>query len=447
MAQIAFITLFLGLTLGSQPIELTVTGPVAAVELRLDGAPAGLIAGPPWSGRIDFGHSLMPHELVARALDAQGNEIGRVQQWVNLPRPPAEVDIFLENGSAGRPVAARITWQSLTGESPSAVEVTFDDKPLAMDERGRVQLPAGDPEASHVLSAVLRFSDALIARRDVVFGGRWGEEVSTELTAVPVRLRRGKELPPPEQMGGWFRAGGRPVAVAALEEGPAELLVVRDAAAQNPLDTLLGGGSRARPSLGMRPSIDQSSQELRRHSMTLDKEDVVRFVVPAARTVPGSSLPADLFGQSRELNTGEGGLLWLLARFSPPLLELQQQRLADAAAVAGLQTLYRNRRRAVLVVLSERPAEASRAAPSIVRRYLDAIRVPLYVWALGDPRAAAAIGWGKAERVDSVGRIKSAFNRLKDDLASQRIVLVDGRHLPQSIELSPEAAAFVELVR
>ena len=44
-------------------------------------------------------------------------------------------------------------------------------------------------------------------------------------------------------------------------------------------------------------------------------------------------------------------------------------------------------------------------------------------------------------------RIKSAFNRLKADLTSQRIMLVDGRHLPQSTELFPEAAAFVELVR
>jgi len=433
MAQIAFLTLFLGLTFGSQPIELTVTGPVATVEMRLDGAPAGLIVGPPWSGRIDFGPSLMPHELVARALDTQGNEIGRVQQWVNLPRPPAEVDIFLENGPAGRPVAARLTWQSLTGESPSAIEVTFDDKPLAVDASGRVQLPAWDPEASHVLSAVLRFSGALIARRDVVFGGRWGEEVATELTAVPVRLRRDKELPPPEQMGGWFRAGGRPVAVAALEKGPAELLVVRDADAQKPLITLFTGGSPAR-------------QEFRRYDMILGKEDAVRFVVPTARTVPGSSLPADLFGQSPDFKASEGGLLWFLASFSPPVAEPRQQRLADAVAVAGLQALHRNRRRAVLVVLSEQPAEVSRAAPSTVRRYLEAIHVPLFVWTLGDPRAPAATSWGKAEKVDSFGRIKSAFNRLKDDLTSQRIVLVDGRHLPQSIELSPEAEAFVELV-
>jgi hypothetical protein len=163
--------------------------------------------------------------------------------------------------------------------------------------------------------------------------------------------------------------------------------------------------------------------------------------------VPGSSLPADLFGQSRDLNASEGGLLWFLALFAPPAAEPQQQRLADAVAVAGLQTLHRNRRRAVLVVLSAQPAEVSHAAPSTVRRYLDAIHVPLFVWTLGDPGAPAATGWGKAEKVDSFRRIEIAFKRLKADLASQRIVLVDGRHLPQSIELSAEAAAVVELVR
>src|SRR5687768_10951002 len=150
MAQIAFLTLFLGLVLGPQPVELTVTGPVVAVDLLLDGAPAGRIAGPPWRGQIDFGPALVPHELVARAVDAEGNEIGRAQQWINLPRPPAEVDILLENRVAGQPVMARITWQSLTGESPSAIGVTFNDKPLVVEADGRVRLPPWDPEASHV---------------------------------------------------------------------------------------------------------------------------------------------------------------------------------------------------------------------------------------------------------------------------------------------------------
>ena len=439
MAQIAFLTLFLGLTLGPQPIELTVTGPVAAVELLLDGAPAGRLTGPPWKGQIDFGTSLVPHEVVARTLDSQGNEIGRVQQWVNLPRPPAEVDILLENGPAGRPVAARLTWQSLTGESPSAIGLTFDDRPLVLAPDGRAQLPAWNPETIHVLTAELRFSGALTARRDVVFGGQYGDQVSMELTAVPVRLRPGKELPPPDRMQGWFRAGGRPLTVAAVDEGPAELLVVRDLAAQSAVDRMARGTTSSK--------MMDMSPEPRRFYMTLDKKDAVRFLWPVARTVSGANLPAELFDISRDFSAEDGGLLWLLAHYVSRVDDPSRQRLADAVAVAGLQALYASRRRAVLLVLSEQLTDKSRSDPALVRRYLEAIRVPLVVWTFGDPTAPAAAAWGRAEDVSSQNKMRKAFTRLEEVLSSQRIVWIDGRHLPQTIELSGDAAAVVELVR
>lgn len=101
--QIAFVTLFLGLTLGAYPVEVSVEGPVAAVELLLDGASVGRIAGPPWTGQVDFGTALQPHELVARALDAQGQEVARARQWINLPRPEAEAEVVLEGSAQGRP--------------------------------------------------------------------------------------------------------------------------------------------------------------------------------------------------------------------------------------------------------------------------------------------------------------------------------------------------------
>jgi len=447
MAQIAFLTLFLGLTLGPQPIALTVTGPVATVEVLLDGAPVGHLSGAPWKGQLDFGPSLVPHDLVARALDSKGNEIGRAEQWLNLPRAPAEVEILLENGAAGRPVAARLTWESLTGENPSAIGVTFDDKTLIMDPKGRVKLPAWNPETAHVLTAELRFAGALTARRDVVFGGRWGDQISTELTAVPVRLRSGKGLPSPERMQGWFRAGGQPVNVAAVEESPAELLVVRDLALPEELEKMVAGGNRTRPILNQRASVfDDRSSEFHRFDMTLGKEDAIRFIWPVSRPVAGSGLPAELFDVSRDLDSRDGGLLWFLARFVPRDDGPAQQRLADAVAVAGLQALYANHRRAVLLVLSKQPHDKSRSDPALVRRYLESIRVPLILWTYGDPASPPVAAWGKAEEISSLGRMRKAFNHLEDELKSQHIVWIDGLHLPQSIELSPEAAAVVELV-
>jgi hypothetical protein len=439
MTQIAFLTLFLGLTLGPQPVELTVTGPAAVVEILLDGAQVARLEGPPWSRQIDFGSALLPHELVARVLDDQGTEIGRVRQWVNLPRAPAEVEILFEQEPGGRRIAGRLTWQSLTGESPSAIAVTFDGKPLIPDAQGRIALPAYDLETSHVLSAELRFSGSLVARKDVAFGGELGDEVSTELTAVPVRLRPGQKLPPSEQMRGWFLSGGRPLTVAAVEEGPAELFVVRDLTTGDALRKLDSGGkSEGKPGSILREA--QKSSEYRRFLLMLGKEATVRFVWPVARSVSGAGLPAELFDMSRDFGSKDGGLLWFLTHLLPRVDNPSKQRLADATAVGGLQALYGNRRRAVLLLLGERPIDVGRAEPALVRRYLESIRVPLFVWTLGDPALSGA-AWGGGMEVSSLGKMRKAFARLEKDLATQRIVWLDGRHLPQSIELSPAAAA------
>jgi hypothetical protein len=191
--------------------------------------------------------------------------------------------------------------------------------------------------------------------------------------------------------------------------------------------------------------LDQRSSDYRRFHMTLDKEDAVRFIWPVSRPVaaPGTQL----FDVSRDFDARDGGVLWFLARFAPLEDDPSRQRLADAVAVAGLRALHANHRRAVLLVLSEQVQDLSRSDPALVRRYLESIRVPLIVWTLGNPSSPIATDWGGAEKVSSVGRMQKAFSRLKDGLASQHIVWIEGRHLPQSIEISGEAAAVLELVR
>jgi len=186
------------------------------------------------------------------------------------------------------------------------------------------------------------------------------------------------------------------------------------------------------------------SDEFRRFEMTLGREETIRFVWPVSRTIEKPGADVELFDVSRDLDARDGGVLWFLARFYPRDDGPKRQRLADAVAVAGLQALSANHRRAVLLVLSEKPPDTSRSDPALVRRYLASIRVPLFVWTLGDPAAPQAAAWG-AEPVSSLGKMRKAFARLKRELAAQRILWVDGLHLPQSIELTPEAAAVAEL--
>jgi hypothetical protein len=434
--MIAFVTLLLGLISGGYPIEVTVGGPVAAVEFTLDGAAAGRIEHPPWIRRIDLGSDILPHQLVARALDAQGKEIASATQWINLPRPPAEVQIVLESDGQKGPRAARLTWQSVNGVNPVSIDLTLDGEPLTVDGSGRAALPAKDPGSLHVLSAQLWFPPGVTAHRDVAYGGQYGSEVSTELTALPVRVRPGAALPPAPGLAGWFALGGRPLTADAVENGPGKVIVVRVPSGEEISNKLVASNRRL-------SYLDF------RDKMRLAPEDRVRFLSLASSPYQ-SKIPAELFGLSRELTSKDGGVFWLLSGYTylnPP--KAGDQRIADAVAVAGLQAAAENDRRAVVLVLGGHEQDASRYSPEVVRRYLAAVHVPLFVWNLYGTGSSSARAWteswGKVEDISTAPKLEAAVSRLKAELDSQRIVWLDGRHLPQAITLGPEAKG-VEIV-
>ncbi len=102
--MIAFATLFLGLTIGVQSVEVAVGDEVAAVAILLGGRNLGVIEGPPWSMDVDFGSELAPQLLEAVAFDAERQEINRARQHVNLPYPPVKLSVVLE----GRPEAPTV---------------------------------------------------------------------------------------------------------------------------------------------------------------------------------------------------------------------------------------------------------------------------------------------------------------------------------------------------
>lgn len=264
--MIAFLTLLLGLISGSVPIEVTTGGPVDRVVLLVDGIPGGTITSPPWRTQVDLGDLLEPHVLTARALDANGVEIARTEQWINLPRPPAEVEVVLEKGPAGTPIAARLTWQSVNGALPGRSFLALDGKLLALDPQGRAPLPKLNLKGLHVLSAEAWFGPGISGHRDVVFGGEYGGEVSTELTAVPVKISRSTAGGlSAARLQGRFQSAGQPLTVAAVEEGPARVLVVN-----------VPGPSRIYKQILATPELLESSKT----EMSFDKETEVRLLSP-----------------------------------------------------------------------------------------------------------------------------------------------------------------------
>jgi hypothetical protein len=440
---ISFLTLFFGLISGLVPVEVAVSGPVAAVELTVDdGAPVRLAA-PPWKATLDFGTALIPHRVVARALDEQGHELARTEDWANFPHPPAKAEIVLEAEKGGAPRAARVVWTNVLAEKPESTSLTFDGRTLRLDKDGRAELPTHDLKTIHILTAEVQLKPDQAVRKDVAYGGEYGSEISTELTAVPLRVPSGS-LPPLKDLRGWFTAGGRELNVAALEDGPAQLFIVRVPSAYEDTSKI---GSR-----GMGLSEDFQLE------MRLDKEDRIRFVPVTSERVEGSDQETDVFAISGEATYDHGGLPFLIRgkddtdmrnrmkRLKDKPVE-RELRISDAVALAGLQAMAENRRRAILLVFKgDESEDYSLYDPDTVRRFLAAIHVPLFVWTLDKPvPGSVATAWGPSQQVDRMKNVYRAAAQVRDELRSQRVVLVEGRYLPQSLALGP-AAKGVELL-
>ncbi|MGB5999066.1 MAG: hypothetical protein WBI00_01150, partial [Thermoanaerobaculia bacterium] len=209
--MIEFLTLFLGLVGGPQVVEVTVDSRVAAVEMRLDGEQIGSLEKSPWRLEIDLGEGLAVRELVAVAFD-----------------------------DAGRAVAARLTWESVVGGRPRETRVTLDGEPLMVGDPENIPLPAHDPKAFHFLHAELVFSGEVTAQAQVTFGGEHLDEVSSELSALPVSVLKKGRQPNRRDYDGWFSRDGEALTIVAIEKGQADLLVVRGVGVEKAMQRLEG---------------------------------------------------------------------------------------------------------------------------------------------------------------------------------------------------------------
>jgi hypothetical protein len=429
---VAFVTIFLGLTLGPHPVEVLVSDEVARVEVWLDERHVGSLASPPWSLSVDFGSELEPHHLEAVAFDAGGAELTRVAQWVNLPTATAEANLVIERQDDGS-AFARLTWANIMGDEPASVALSLDGQPLEVGDPRRIALPPHDPAQLHFLRAELQFEHNVSVVEEVTFGGSYGDRLSTDLTALPVVLTgggRGAALPEIAALEGWFLSGEEPALVAAVDEGPAEITLIRDRAVQPTLERVVAASLPRGPSGG---SVNRTF--FSRFDASLKEGQKLAFFWPFMTQSPSGRwmFPAPMGWMTPR----DGGVGWFLATVRPPAPPTGEQLLADAVAVAGMNALSRNRRRAVVLILGPAPEDFSRLSAATVRRYLETLRVPLFVWS---PDRELATDWGEVRDISNQARLRRAVSELVEQLERQRIVWLHGRHLPQRVRLSGLAA-------
>lgn len=429
--MVTFISLFLWLTIGTQPVKVAVDPAVASVEIILDGEAIGVATAPRWEVPCDFGEVLRPHKLVAVARDENGRELGRALQLVNLPRANAEVEVVFEGEASDAPTAVRVIAESSQRLEPLAISVSFDGLMLVQNDDRTFALPAYDPNQVHLITAEAYFPDAISARRDVTFGGTYGGRIATELTAVAVTLEKKTDLTV-EEVEGLFSSRGETLKVAAVDRQGGRLYLVRDHAtwpffrqSGQLLDRRLKTTRRVFSRTFAEVLADPGSFD----EIPLDK-DRYYLVVPNPEYVRGLAL----YPIVQPFSINRWGLPWLATHIRTNDARVPGQRLADAIAVAGLRAAGDGCPRMVVLVLGENSEDVSEFSPASVREYLRVLRVPLAVWSTRGHEATA--DWGDPNTVKGLGTLDKSSRRLLKELRRQWIVWVEGSHLPNEIEVA-----------
>ena len=410
MSHIVFISVFLGLVSGMQPVELHVDESVKTVRLLLDGKELAVLHQAPWRVNADFGPVLEPRELVAVAYDDRDHEIDRISQILNLPHPSAEVQIALQKDH-GLPSAVELIAKHLQFRKPTTATIHLDGSPLKVHEL-TAHLPALDWTRSHVISAEVHFDDGAIARSETVINGGFSDSTGTQLSAVIVTGHLDKK----ENLDRCFTADGVALHVAAIEKTNALVIFVKEPDPQQwtSIDLI---ERQARLSALARAALARDT--------SLDRDTTERIVWPLAQqyssATEGTSI---LFEHSNDLDSGKTTVFGVLRTpmWVTPSPDRPRQ-FADAVAVAGLQTLMPARRRAVVLIASQVPNQSVHSVAQ-VRHYLESIQVPLFVWSPTSHPPDAAEAWGKMEDVSHLDGLREAAMRLRRAIEDQQIAWV-----------------------
>ncbi len=392
MPQVVFLSLFLGLITGTQSVVLQVDGAVKSVRIELRGREMARIDKAPWSAKVDFGTALTPGQLTAIAYDGKGKEIARTSQIINLSRPAAELDIVITR-EGKKPVQAELVGRHRLHKAPQSAKLTIDGTALRVGRDFRARLPAIDLVHPHIVAAEMQFEDGEIARRDIVLQTEFSSSVALEWTPLLVMTSGGKQ---PETPDGCFTAAGVPIKAGSVEKSDAFIVLVKDPATRAPLAAY--------------------------GDLKFDAGTAERILWPVSRPFNAPGQPTAIaFPQS--VNHGKTATIsWLLTqRLSPAPSATEPRQFTDAVAVAALSALERGQRRAVVLVVSKSP-DQSLYLPQIVRRYLEEVGVPLFVWSADGPRPDLAAAWGQVDDISVPGGLDAAFRRLDDALSRQRIV-------------------------
>ncbi len=165
---------------------------------------------------------------------------------------------------------------------------------------------------------------------------------------------------------------------------------------------------------------------------------------PRAYVAGKSDARYAVFSVSPAMTPGDATLPGALANYLFDRSPVLPSQLIDAVATAGRRAAASQKRRAVVLVVTDCGDVSGQWSLQGVRRYLAQLRVPFRVWVVGPPTGlASAPAAGDfcdgAQEIRDVRLYQSAIKQLKDDLQAQQIVWVEGSHLLRKITLTGDS--------
>ncbi|HYC60176.1 MAG TPA: hypothetical protein VEK79_11485 [Thermoanaerobaculia bacterium] len=417
LAEMVFATRLLGLVAGEQSLQIQVEDPVRRVEVHRDGQRIASLHQPPWIAQIDLGLELEPHELTVVAFDAEGREVGRDTQALNVARPAAELGVLLDRDAKGQ-MTASIRWGHFAHQAPTKVIVKLDGRVVS---KGHVisAVPLGNVDASkiHVLAVEASFRDGITSRREIAFGGGFSEQMPAEMTPVAVRQRKNA----PHVRAGCFATASGPLPEATVEDRAGSAFFI------------LNG----KPRLARNRDIGARRGE---DLFALHKTDI-EVVNPVPELIRRDDGVTRLF-DFRTVPGARGTRRLVMSSRTP----FGPARVTDAVGAAALRALRGGKRRVVVVVIGDMAAaDRSVHTPPVMRRYLERVGVPLRVWSLTGPRPDLTATWGPVIDVSTPAALLAATSDLRTELNSQRVAWLPVSPLEAFRVRASDDCAFVPL--
>lgn len=391
----------IGVVVGKIQVAVDLGSSGRPAELLLDGKKVCALTGRPATCTVDLGPDPHLHLLEAVRRSEDGTVYQRARRWLNRPGQAVELDLLTNRTRDGRSCQAALRWAHPSKLDPDSVTVTLDGWPLVATGPGysyRFDCPTN--QRSAVLTAYATFPDGRSAYAATAIGGFTG---TTETPISAVALTTADATVRSCNDASLWPQG----AIPAEDEGFDLAFVLDPAVAYNLLERSGRVGVHGRQPLpGLSPSQWlQTAREL-------------WYITPDSRL-----RQVDGFAEGRSS--------WLDVLFHVGRTQLKDaDRIADAVAVAGKRVADGPHRRAVILLLGERPRRHDHGSftPSQARGYLQELGVPLIVLRDGEPHDD---GWGEGLQArTSVGLI-DALRVVRRLVASQCVFWFEGDKRPE----------------